>query len=123
MRQDQHALRVYEPAQFHFPFDVQHLALAETAAGGDARLSAEAEAPQADHRQAIYLSDMLVIGLDQDRAAPYLLLYAFPQAVRTIYSGVDRALHIRGCYRGVLLPLPRPIGALVLQIDDGAHVR
>ena len=92
--QDQHALGVDRPAQFHFALDVDHLALAQPRGGRDPRRPAEREVAQVDDRQAVDLADHRAAGVDQQGAALDLLQHVLPQTVGAIDLLVDRLLDV-----------------------------
>ena len=94
--QDQHALRVERARQLDLALDVDHLALAQAHAGGDAAGPAEGEVAELQHRQAVDLADGAAGGVDQHGLAQHRFLDALARPVGAEDAGVDGALDVLG---------------------------
>ena len=81
----------------------------------------EGESPEAHHRQAVYLSDLGPLGVDQYGPADDLLLEMTADTVRTPDLGVDGPLDVLGA-DGFPARLPSPVIGLLDQVADGAHM-
>ena len=119
--QDQHPLGVDRARQLDLALDVEQLALAQPAGGGDAGGLGKGEITQVQHRQAVDLPHHRALRGDHQRAAQHRLLQPVAQPVMAPDAGVDRLLHI-GRTQGAAASLPAPVVGLAQQVGHAAHV-
>ena len=87
--------------QLRFALNIQHLTAAKLDPSSNPAGSAEIDAPDRHHRQAVYLTDLGAISLNSDGVRRNQLVEATIKSVRAAASRIDRTLNGGATYRAV----------------------